>query len=136
MELDLPTDPSASQTQRLRTAQLTARCLLGQRSIPRSSCTSPPEVPACSRESPQRQSQKALRTLGIPADARSARKRHDRPVTPEVAGSSPVAPAQKRVQIARFFSYSASVLATKRRPGNRFGNISRRNTGGMGKTLE
>jgi hypothetical protein len=29
---------------------------------------------------------------GIPAYTRSARKRHDRPVTPEVAGSSPVAP--------------------------------------------
>ena len=28
----------------------------------------------------------------IPADPRSSRKRHDRSVTPEVAGSSPVAP--------------------------------------------
>jgi hypothetical protein len=28
----------------------------------------------------------------IPAYPRSTRKRHDRPVTPEVAGSSPVAP--------------------------------------------
>ena len=31
-------------------------------------------------------------TPGIPAYPRSARKCHDRPVTPEVAGSSPVAP--------------------------------------------
>jgi hypothetical protein len=35
---------------------------------------------------------KALLTPRIPAYSRSARKRHDRPVTPEVAGSSPVAP--------------------------------------------
>src|SRR6266496_4424132 len=36
---------------------------------------------------------------GIPADPRSARKRQDRPVTPEVAGSSPVAPV-KGLQIS------------------------------------
>ncbi len=32
-----------------------------------------------------------LLTAVIPADPRATRKRHDRPVTPEVAGSSPVA---------------------------------------------
>jgi hypothetical protein len=31
-----------------------------------------------------------LVTAGIPGYPRSGRKRHDRPVTPEVAGSSPV----------------------------------------------
>jgi hypothetical protein len=40
-------------------------------------------------------------TEGIAADPRSARKRHDRPVTPEVAGSSPVAPV-KNLQIGIF----------------------------------
>ena len=44
---------------------------------------------------------KALLSPGIPAYPRSARKRHDRPVTPEVAGSSPVAPA-KYLQIGMF----------------------------------
>jgi hypothetical protein len=34
-----------------------------------------------------------MRFAGIYAYSRPARKRHDRPVTPEVAGSSPVAPA-------------------------------------------
>jgi hypothetical protein len=46
---------------------------------------------ASPRQSPQRQGRKALLLLGIPAYPRSSRKRHDRPVTPEVAGSSPVA---------------------------------------------
>ena len=35
----------------------------------------------------------------IPADPRSAQKCHDRPVTPEVAGSSPVAPVENVLQI-------------------------------------
>src|SRR5439155_19116268 len=46
------------------------------------------------RLSPQRHGRKALLWPVIPAYPRSARKRHDRPVTPEVAGSSPVAPVK------------------------------------------
>jgi hypothetical protein len=38
----------------------------------------------------------------IPADPRSARKRHDRPVTPEVAGSSRVAPVENILQMGSF----------------------------------
>jgi hypothetical protein len=41
---------------------------------------------------PARPSSKGPAAAGIPAYTRSARKRQDRPVTPEVAGSSPVAP--------------------------------------------
>src|SRR6266511_1629550 len=44
----------------------------------------PREVAGSSRKSPP-----------IPAYPRSARKSHDRPVTPEVAGSSPVAPVKR-----------------------------------------
>jgi hypothetical protein len=62
--------------------------------IPRSSRRRSPEAPAQPRESPQRWSQKALLLPVIPVYPRSARKRHDRPVTPEVAGSSPVAPVK------------------------------------------
>src|SRR6266542_354922 len=70
-------------------------CLpLRQLLFPRSSRTSLPEGPVGSRESPQPQGREALRFTGIPADPRSTRKRHDRPVTPEVAGSSPVAPVK------------------------------------------
>jgi hypothetical protein len=43
---------------------------------------------------PQRSVRKVLLTAGSPAYSRSARNRQDRPVTPEVAGSSPVAPVQ------------------------------------------
>ena len=67
------------------------RWLLRQRHIPRSSRARSPEGPASARESPQRHSRKTLLTGGIPAYPRSGRKRQDRPVTPEVAGSSPVA---------------------------------------------
>jgi hypothetical protein len=70
-----------------------ARSPRGQRLIPRSSRTSPPEAPASPRPSPQRRGLKDQLTAGIPAYSRSGRKRQDRPVTPEVAGSSPVAPA-------------------------------------------
>src|SRR5581483_4803946 len=52
-----------------------------------------PEIPAGTRSSPQHGAPKALLSPGIPAYRRSTRKRQDRPVTPEVAGSSPVAPA-------------------------------------------
>ncbi len=67
---------------------------LRQHHIPRSSRRRPPEAPGGTRQSPQRQGRKALLTLGIPAYPRSTGKRHDRPVTPEVAGSSPVAPVE------------------------------------------
>jgi hypothetical protein len=54
----------------------------------------PPEIPATPRA-------KHLLSPVIPAYSRPARNRHDRPVTPEVAGSSPVAPA-KYLQIGIF----------------------------------
>jgi len=65
-----------------------------QRLIPLSSRTRPPGAPADTRESPQDEAGKLLLTAGIPAYPRPARKRQDRPVTPEVAGSSPVAPVK------------------------------------------
>ncbi len=68
--------------------------LFRQRSIPRSSRTRSPEAPDRGRQFPQHQERKALVTAGIPGYPRSGRKRHDRPVTPEVAGSSPVAPVK------------------------------------------
>ena len=55
----------------------------------------PHEAPGSSRRYPQipaTQRRKGPLMAAIPAYPRSARKRHDRPVTPEVAGSSPVAP--------------------------------------------
>ena len=55
--------------------------------LPRISRTMAPEAPARPPESPSGPGSKD------PGYSRSARKRHDRPVTPEVAGSSPVAPA-------------------------------------------
>ena len=63
-----------------------------KRCIPRTSRRRLPDAPDCSQESPQRFGQIALLLSEIPVYPRSARKRHDRPVTPEVAGSSPVAP--------------------------------------------
>src|SRR6266536_4716389 len=51
---------------------------------------------------PLRQRLKAPLSPGIPAYPHSARKRQDRPVTPEVAGSSPVAPAENILQIHIF----------------------------------
>jgi hypothetical protein len=71
------------------------RLQLWQRCIPRSSRTRSPRVPAWARQSPQSDVRNALLSPGIPAYPRLERKRQDRPVTPEVAGSSPVAPAQK-----------------------------------------
>jgi hypothetical protein len=73
-----------------------------QGSIPRSSRTRSPESPAGTRESPQGQARKTLLAAGIPAYPRSARMRQDRPVTPEVAGSSPVAPVENILQIGCF----------------------------------
>jgi hypothetical protein len=51
-------------------------------------------VPAGGRQSPQGEVRNALLAPGIPAYPRLARKHQDRPVTPEVAGSSPVAPVK------------------------------------------
>jgi hypothetical protein len=68
---------------------------LRQRSIPHRSRGSPPEPPVHARESPHRKGRKTLLMAGIPAYPRPARKRQDRPVTPEVAGSSPVAPVKR-----------------------------------------
>jgi hypothetical protein len=50
----------------------------------------------------------SLAQAGNPAYPRSARKGHDRPVTPEVAGSSPVAPVANILQIGIFL---LSILA-------------------------
>src|SRR6266545_4767989 len=61
--------------------------------IPRISRRKPPEAPTRTRQSPQGQGLKGLLFPVIPADSRSARQRQDRPVTTEVAGPSPVAPA-------------------------------------------
>jgi hypothetical protein len=75
-----------------------------QRLIPRRSRKRLPGVPAGTRRSPQRNGLKGLLTTGIPGDPRSARNHQDRPVTPEVAGSSPVAP----VFICRDFAQVAA----------------------------
>jgi hypothetical protein len=82
--------------------QAPAGCQLMQRRIPHISRRRPPEAPASARQFPQDPGQEALLTPGIPAYPRSARKGHDRPVTPEVAGSSPVAPAENILQITMF----------------------------------
>jgi hypothetical protein len=63
-----------------------------QLSIPRSSRRRSPEAPAGPRRTPQDDGWKALLAPVIPADSRPDRRDQDRPVTPEVAGSSPVAP--------------------------------------------
>jgi len=74
---------------------------LGQRCIPRTSRTRSPEAPASARHFPQRQGRKVPLLPGIPAYPRSARKCHDRTVTPEVAGSSPVAPVLDGYAVCR-----------------------------------
>src|SRR4051812_36514342 len=71
-------------------------------SIPRSSRRRSPEAPAGSRRTPQDDGWKALLAPVIPADPRPDRHDQDRPVTPEVAGSSPVAPVENILQIASF----------------------------------
>ena len=73
-----------------------------QRSIPRKSRRRPPEAPAAARQSPQNHGGNALLMPGIPAHPRSDRKHQDRPVSPEVAGSSPVAPVENILQIGIF----------------------------------
>jgi hypothetical protein len=72
----------------------------------------PQEVAGSSRptgQSPQRQCRKTLLTAGIPAHPRLDRKRQDRPVTPEVAGSSPVAPVENTLQIGIFVAESGVI---------------------------
>jgi hypothetical protein len=66
-----------------------------QRAIPHTSRSRSPEAPARTRQYPQRHRRKALLAPGIHAYPRSGRTRQDRPVTPEVAGSSPVAPVSR-----------------------------------------
>jgi hypothetical protein len=62
-------------------------------------------APAGARKSPQRKGRNALVSPVIPAYSRPDRRYQDRPVTPEVAGSSPVAPV-KSLQIGLFCRYS------------------------------
>ena len=69
-------------------------CLLRQLDIPRPSRTRSPQIPASARQSPQSHGGNVLLVPGIPAYPRPPRKDQDRPVTPEVAGSSPVAPVK------------------------------------------
>jgi hypothetical protein len=57
----------------------------------------------------------------IPAQSRLARKRQDRPVTPEVAGSSPVAPAKNTLQI-RVFVVSIGAADRRLLAGRRAGS--------------
>jgi hypothetical protein len=74
----------------------------------------PQEAPGGSRPRPRipaTTGAESLRFTGIPAYPRSTRKRHDRPVTPEVAGSSPVAP----VQTCKIGSFVAQAGANDRR---------------------
>jgi DNA-binding SARP family transcriptional activator len=52
---------------------------------------------------------------GIPADPRSPRKHQDRPVTPEVAGSSPVAPVFRTPKTCKLASSVAHQGANDRR---------------------
>src|SRR5687767_15401663 len=66
----------------------------GNDRIPRPSRRRSPEAPARARQSPQDEGRKALLSAGIPAYSRPSRNNQDRPVTPEVAGSSPVAPVR------------------------------------------
>jgi hypothetical protein len=90
--------------------------------IPRTSRRMTPEAPAGARLSPQRQGRKALLSRVIPAYPRRARGHHDRPVTPEVAGSSPVAP----VKLPANWHIVLSVLAPdSRRPHKRLFEAAR-----------
>jgi HTH-like domain len=60
-----------------------------------------PHHPADPRQSPRDDRRKGLLTLGIPGDPRSGRNRQYRPVTPEIAGSSPAAAQGERRAQAR-----------------------------------
>jgi hypothetical protein len=70
--------------------------------IPRISRRRSSEAPADPRRSPQITATEALLTAVIPAYPRPARNYQDRPATPEVAGSSPVAPVENTLQIGIF----------------------------------
>jgi hypothetical protein len=85
------------------------RELVVRRSIPRSSRRTPPEASAHTRRSPQRTRRIGLLIREIASYLGSARRCHARPVTPEVAGSSPVAPA-KYLQIHMFLGGETASL--------------------------
>jgi len=70
------------------------------------SSRSPPRIPATAR--PKRPFR-----AGIPAYHSSAPKRQDRPVTPAVAGSSPVAPVSEPL-VERFFAQGFAGASTAR----------------------
>jgi hypothetical protein len=74
----------------------------GNDRIPRPSRRRSPEAPARARRSPQGHGEAALLSPVIPAYSGPARTYQDRPVTPEVAGSSPVAPVENILQMAFF----------------------------------
>jgi hypothetical protein len=103
-ERDVVSRPPCRRTSRRRRhpVHIPPRSQVRQRPIPRRSGRRSPEAPARTRRSPQDDRRKDLLTRGIPAYPRSGRKRHDRPVTPEVAGSSPVAPVENTLQIGIF----------------------------------
>jgi hypothetical protein len=63
--------------------------------IPQGVAGSPRQPPAM----PATPDRKVPLSAVIPAYSRSGRNHHDRPVTPEVAGSSPVAPVENTLQI-------------------------------------
>src|SRR5688500_18907434 len=63
-----------------------------------------PEAPARARQSPQGHGEAALLSPVIPAYSGPARTYQDRPVTPEVAGSSPVAPVKVPVKRVLLFA--------------------------------
>jgi hypothetical protein len=75
---------------------------LGSRTHPAGGGRKRPEAPPDARPSPQAPERKELLWRRIPAYHRSTRKCHDRPVTPEVAGSSPVAPVRKPAAVSGF----------------------------------
>jgi hypothetical protein len=74
----------------------------------------PQKVAGASRRrppNPARRRLKALLAPIIPADPRPDRRDQDRPVTPEVAGSSPVAPVEKVLQIGLLLSILGQTIA-------------------------
>ena len=70
--------------------------------IPRTSRRTLPEAPAQAGQSPQDHVREDLLAPVIPAYSGRTRSRQDRPVTPEVAGSSLVAPIENILQIGVF----------------------------------
>jgi hypothetical protein len=83
-------------------------------SIPRRSRTRPPEAPGGARKSPDDYARKALLSRRIPGSRRPGPEGSVRPVTPEVAGSSPVAPAFESPAPAWLSGFRLSV--TPQRP--------------------